>query len=196
MLALALAYPLIVHASILSPEPWLKWLAIAVLSALPLYPMLRARRWWAWLALFAAFAACAGLVMLSASRFLLYLPPVLIPLSLLALFGSSLRTGREPLISKIARFERGTLTEELARYTRRLTLLWSLLFAALAISAIVLAIAAPPRVWSLATNFIHYFVIGAAFAGEYAYRRWRFRHLPHAGFIANLRLIAARTRAR
>ncbi|HZF15166.1 MAG TPA: hypothetical protein VE046_04410 [Steroidobacteraceae bacterium] len=196
MLALALAYPLIVHASILWPEAWLKWLAIAVLAALPLYPMLRAGRWWAWLALAVALAASAGLVAIGASRFLLYLPPVLIPLSLLVLFGSSLRSGQEPLVSRIARFERGTLSDDLAAYTRRLTLLWSLLFVALTISAIVLAIAATPRVWSLATNFIHYLVIGAAFVGEYAYRRWRFRHLPHAGFIANLRLIAARTRTR
>jgi len=195
MLALALAYPLLVHASILWPDPRIKWLALAVLCALPLYAGLRARRWWAWAALLAALAGSAALVAAGASQYLLYLPPVLIPLSLLVLFAGSLRQGREPLITRMARLARGALPADLERYTRRLTVLWSAIFAGLVLSGAALACFAPLPIWSIATNFIHYFLIGAVFVGEYLFRRWRFRHLPHPGFLAYVRLIAPRMRS-
>lgn len=194
MLALVIAYPLLVHASILWPEPWLRWSALAVLCALPLYASLKAGRAWAWALLLAALAACGALVAADASQVLLYLPPVLIPLALLMPFARSLRAGEEPLITRMARIARGTLPPDLAPYTRHLTILWVVVFALMILSAVLLALFASLHVWSIATNFVHYFVIGALILGEYLYRRWRFRHLPHPGFIAYLRLIVPRTR--
>lgn len=195
MFALVLAYPLLVHASVLWPEPWLRWAALAVLCALPLYGALRAGRWWAWVVFLVALAACGALVATNSSQLLLYLPPVLIPLALLMPFARSLRRGQEPLITRMARISRGTLPPDLAPYTRWLTILWAVVFALMTLSAVLLTLFAPLHVWSLATNFVHYFVIGALIVGEYVYRRVRFRHLPHPGFFAYLRLIAPRPRA-
>jgi uncharacterized membrane protein len=195
MLALVIAYPLLVHASILWPEPWLRWAALAVLCALPIYGALRAGRWWAWALFLAALAASAALVATNSSQLLLYLPPVLIPLALLMPFARSLRAGQEPLITRMARISRGgVLPPDLAPYTRGLTILWTAVFALMIVSAILLTLFAPLHVWSIATNFVHYFVIGALIVGEYLYRRWRFRHLPHPGFFAYLRLLAPRAR--
>jgi uncharacterized membrane protein len=43
-------------------------------------------------------------------------------------FGVTLRAGREPLIARYTRAEHGALPPRLARYTRRLTWLWTLFF--------------------------------------------------------------------
>ena len=43
--------------------------------------------------------------------------------------------------------------------------------------------------WSLFTNFVCYALMGLMFAGEYAWRRWKFRHLPHPGFAAFVRFL-------
>jgi uncharacterized membrane protein len=190
MLALAIAYPLLVHAGILWPSPWLQWLALTVLCALPLHHALREGRWWAWTALVLAALAAGASVQWGAAQFLLFLPPILIPLSLLGAFGATLRADREPLITRIARVSRGgILPPELVPYTRRLTLVWCGAFVAMAVSAVVLCLFAPLEAWSVGTNFAPYALIGALFVGDHTYRRLRFRHLPHPGFLSYLRLI-------
>jgi uncharacterized membrane protein len=49
---------------------------------------------------------------------------------------------------------------------------------------LLLAVFASRELWSLMTNVIQYLLMGAVFVFEYAYRRWRFRHLPHESFAA------------
>jgi uncharacterized membrane protein len=187
MLALALAYPVLVHLAVLWPLPWLQWAALAALSALPLYPSLRARRTWAWVALSACLVASTLIVRWHGTHWVLLLPPIAIPLSLLIVFGASLRSGQQPMVTRFALMARGSLPPELATYTRQVTVLWVAVFVILTLSAILLALFASPEIWSLATNFLHYLLIGVVFAGEYAWRRWRFRHLEHPGFFAYLR---------
>ena len=187
MLVLALAYPVLVHLAVLWPLPWLEWLALATLSALPLYPSLRAGRAWGWVALIACFAAGALIVRWQGTHWVLLLPPIAIPLSLLMVFAASLRSDQQPMVTRFARMARGSLPPELVIYTRQVTVLWVGVFIVLTLSAILLALFAAPEIWSLATNFLHYLLIGAVFAGEYAWRRWRFRHLEHPGFFAYLR---------
>lgn len=118
-----------------------------------------------------------------AVRLLLIGYPVLFYLALSWVFASTLRSGREPLISTIARIERGRLTPEVALYTRRLTVIWALIFAGLAVETLVLARLAPIEVWSLFVNVLNDVFVVLFFALEYAYRRYRFRHLPHPGPI-------------
>src|SRR5574341_2539028 len=104
---------------------------------------------------------------------LLYVPPVAINLALCWLFGRTLRNGRVPLIARFAMMEQGELSEELARYTRTLTWLWTLLFAAAAAASLVLALSGSRDAWSLFTNLINYLLVAALFLGEFAYRRLR-----------------------
>ena len=113
-------------------------------------------------------------------RQLLFVPPVLINLLGGALFAASLRRGREPVISRIARLERGELSNELAAYTRRLTWIWTFFFALMALLCVLLALSAPLPVWSLFANFINYLLVALLFFGEFVYRRIRYRHYRHA----------------
>lgn len=49
--------------------------------------------------------------------------------AMLASFAGSLRPGHEPLVSTLARHVHGTLRDDVARYTRRVTMFWSFFFA-------------------------------------------------------------------
>ncbi len=187
MFFLAVAYPVLVHLAVIWPRPWLEWLALVALSALPLYPSLRVGRSWAWLVLGGCLVASALIVRWQGTHWVLLLPPIAIPVSLLIVFGASLRPGQQPMVTRFALLTRGSLPPELITYTRAVTILWVVVFAALTLSAILLSLLASKELWSLATNFLHYLLIGAVFAGEYAWRRWRYRHLEHPGFLAYLR---------
>lgn len=119
---------------------------------------------------------------------LLYAPPLAIYLGLGALFAATLRPGREPLVSAFARLEHdGGLPADVARYTRTLTVLWTGFFAVMAGTSLFLALHGPVALWSLFTNGISYALLALFFAGEYLFRRMRFRHYRHAGLVDFLR---------
>ena len=128
------------------------------------------------------------------------LPPVLIDLALCWLFGRTLRRGAEPLITSFARHARGgDLPPELRGYTRRVTLAWTLLFAAMAAVAAWLAVSGPLRAWSLFVYVGSPTLVAALFLGEFAWRRVRFRRHPPArlaDMLKYLRLPATRAQAR
>jgi uncharacterized membrane protein len=75
-------------------------------------------------------------------------------------------------------------------YTRRVTALWVLILAAIAVGNAALALFAPLPVWSLFSNFVNYLLVGLVFVLEYLYRRLRFPAHAHGGFLAHLRLVA------
>jgi uncharacterized membrane protein len=122
---------------------------------------------------------------------LLYVPPVVINAVLAAMFGATLAEGHEPVISRFARMEQGTLAPDLVRYTRMLTWIWTLLLATIALVAAALATWAPLPAWSFFANVLSYVLIGALFVGEYAYRRVRFRHYQHASLATLVRNVRA-----
>ena len=118
-------------------------------------------------------------VALGAPYVLLVAPPILINAALACLFGSTLLPGRDPFISRFARMEQGTLPADLARYTRRLTWIWTLLFTAMAATALALALFGSLAAWSTFTNVVTYTLVAVFFAGEHAYRRVRYRQYRH-----------------
>jgi uncharacterized membrane protein len=191
MLWLALGYPLLAHLSVVLADRRLQWLALVWLIGLALGPALLERRAWAWVTWFALGTLLYWLVVAGHGLYALYVPPAAIPAALLLAFAGSLRAGHEPLITRFARaMHDGELPADLVAYTRRVTVLWCLVCATLFCSAVLLALFASPETWSLMTNFVHYLVLGAVFVLEYAWRRIRFRHHPHLGFIQFLRRLA------
>src|SRR5690606_9778916 len=122
----------------------------------------------------------------------LYAAPVLLNLLVAWLFGRSLRRGRTPLVERIARLLHGApLAPDLVRYTRRVTLGWTVLLLALALLNAALALLATPgglletagisppvtvprTLWSLFANLLNYVVLALAFCGEFLWRRLRF----------------------
>lgn len=121
------------------------------------------------------------------AAWLLYIPPVAINLALCWLFGRTLVRGRTPLIARFAMMEQGTLSAELAAYARMLTWLWTLLFAAAAATAVLLALSGDRDAWSIFTNLVNYLLVAALFLGEFVYRKLRYRGYRHQSPLQLLR---------
>lgn len=174
-LLLTLSYPPAVHFALISAHAeWALWFLVAVsLSQLLLIVTHPGERAWLAIAPAAILLLCIyGL--LRGTTLALYLPPFLIQGSLLWLFAGSLRRGREPLLTRIARQVFQQHDEETRRYTTRVTQLWSLFFVALLIETLLLTLFAPLELWSLFANIINYLLIVLLFAAEFTYRRLRF----------------------
>jgi len=85
-------------------------------------------------------------------------------------FALTLRRGATPLITVLAAAAGGTMTPELARYTRRVTVLWVGYFFAMAVLSLALYAWAPWWVWSLLANLVTPLAVVGLFVGEYALR--------------------------
>ncbi len=107
-----------------------------------------------------------------------------------------------PLIERLARLlhEPDEISDEVARYARKVTLGWTLFLFGLAMLNLTLALLAnpdgillmmgmhpivtvPQEVWSLFANFLNYVMAGAFFVIEYIYRQRRFPEQPYKNFI-------------
>jgi uncharacterized membrane protein len=188
MFWLALGYPLLAHLAVVLQDARLEWLALVWLLGISLAGVLIARRLWAWCVFLVGALLLYWLVIGGHGRYALFVPPALIPAALFFLFAGSLRAGATPFISRVATFMRGEpLPPPLVVYTRQVTVLWCVVFIVMFASAVVLAIWAPPEVWSLMTNVVHYVALGAVFVGEFAYRRARYRDLEPWGLFEYLR---------
>ena len=193
VLGALIAFPLTLHVLVLAGQAGLALalMAVVYLALLaPLFRQLYKRQP----------AAATGMLILLCSLMallawqldklaLLYLPPVAINLWLMLLFGATLRKDSTPLISRIARLERGELTPELAAYTRRLTWIWTWLFLGMALESLLLALFAPLTLWSWFVNVWNYVLVATLFLGEQLYRRLRFTRYDHASPLALLRLM-------
>lgn len=169
-------YPLIAHLGLWTAHP--EWSA-AWLTGLVLLLLLRPPHHRQAAYLFTAIVAVATvgwLIYQQQEIFVLYLPPVVIPATLGVMFGRSLAIGQTPLITRFATLiEGGELDDGHKRYTRRVTQLWTALFAVMVIMAIGLAIWAPVTLWSWVTHIGNYILIAVVLITEFIYRRLRFK---------------------
>ena len=88
-----------------------------------------------------------------------------------ATFGRTLLGAAEPLCSRFARQLHGELPDEVARYTRQVTLAWTLFFLALAGLSCALFLGGFIATWSVLANFLTLPLVTAMFVVEYAVRR-------------------------
>nr|UXE46147.1 hypothetical protein Hi04_10k_c5801_00005 [uncultured bacterium] len=172
---LFLLYPILVDTAVATHKPAYAFAAMCVLALITL-PGYAARLGnWLWL-LSVGWIALSYLVCFESNGlYLLYLPPPLICLVMMAFFGRTLRAGSEPLITRISRAMRGgVISEEVRTYTRKVTILWVTMFGLLALESSLLAIFAPPRIWSLFTNLIDYLIIASVLTVEFFYHTRRY----------------------
>jgi uncharacterized membrane protein len=92
------------------------------------------------------------------------------------IFGASLRPGREPLITTFSRLARGHLPDEVVPYTRRLTIVWTVVMSVLTVALSVVALVRPGLLGGAVTTSIG--LIVALFLGEHWVRHRVFPHLP------------------
>ena len=91
--------------------------------------------------------------------------PVLISAFMLALFGGSLVYG-PPVVERLARVREPDLPDEGIRYTRQVTIAWSVFFLCNGLCAAALTLWAPLSWWMVYTGLISYGLIGLMFAVE------------------------------
>ena len=103
------------------------------------------------------------------------LPHLVTNLFLMWLFARTLKVGREPLITSIARRVHGSLKPDIETYTRRVTYAWSLFFLLQVVISLGLYIFASLKVWSVFINILNAPLIILMFVCEYSYRILRYR---------------------
>ena len=188
ILALAyLAYPFAVHWLLAAGRARIA-LALAAVALGGLWWSLADARW-RWLALTVIALSSLAASALHADELVLFMPPIAINLGLALFFARTLGRGREPLISRFARIERGGLAPDLEVYTRCLTWIWVGFFLTMAAVSVVLAVAGPRIAWAWFTAVGNYLCIGMLVAGEYVYRRVRFSHYEHASPLRLLGIV-------
>lgn len=92
------------------------------------------------------------------------------------IFGVTLLPGREPLITTFSRLGRGYLPDEVIPYTRRLTVIWTVVMSALTLALTGVALLHPGWLGSAVTLSIA--LIVTLFVGEHWVRHRTFPHLP------------------
>ncbi len=110
-------------------------------------------------------------------------------------FGSSLLPGREPMVSRFARQLHGSLSARQRRYTRAVTWTWTLFFAAMALTSLLLFAYASAAQWALFAELLTPLLVVALFAAEYLVRLCALPAHERAGPVASL-LAFARYRTR
>lgn len=117
------------------------------------------------------------------------------------LFARTLRRGEEPLIARFIRMIEGDARLELPGvrgYARGATMYWAALLAAMALLSLLIALCAQPGGWlamlgvpapfAMRGSLLAWYpeagcwiLLVAGFVGEYLFRRWRLRSIPHPG---------------
>lgn len=195
-IVLLVGYPVSVHVGILSANPNLLAVGLACLL-LSLTTPLWMPRWPGWLLAAAVFVGLLAGARALPLQAIAYAPPVLLNLFGAMLFAATLLPGRTPLITQIvqrmhvAAGDTAPMAKDVRRYSTGVTVVWALLFLALAALSAVLAVTGPQTLWSWVTNGFNLAAIAVLFVAEYALRHLRFGpRLPYRNFAGFLRLMA------
>jgi len=141
----------------------------------------------------AAALLCAEIALLwgyPGAILVLIAPPLFINGFLLFFFGRTLLPGREPLITRFRRLEKGQVAAPFVSYTLRITQLWTLLFATTIGLALMAALMGDLGLWSSISLIYMPVAMAAFFAGEHAYRALRFGAEGRTSPLQTLRFLA------
>lgn len=94
-------------------------------------------------------------------------------LMLAAMFGATLAQGRQPLCTRFAEAVHRGLTPEVERYSRQVTVAWTLFFVAMSLISAALFIFAPLETWSVFANFMNFPLVLLMFVVEYRVRLYK-----------------------
>ena len=108
-------------------------------------------------------------------------------LVLAVLFGRTLAAGREPLVTRFALIIHEKLPPEVVRYTRKVTVAWTLFFATLCAVSSILYLGRFLEAWSLLANILSPFLVGGMFVGEYMVRHRALPHWERIGIMGGVR---------
>ena len=112
--------------------------------------------------------------------------------ALASAFAMTLRPGHEALITALARRVHGRLTPDMEIYSRKVTIVWTIYFVAMAFASIVLFLLAPFEAWATFANIGTPAALALLFFGEHALRYRLHPEFERASFGAALRAFARR----
>jgi uncharacterized membrane protein len=98
-------------------------------------------------------------------------------------FGATLRRGMESIVTSIGERARGPLDADMRAYTRKVTLVWTVVFFCLSLEALLLALIDRTVMWSWLVHIFNPLLITVIFLSEFAYRKQRFPHHDHPRLI-------------
>lgn len=110
-----------------------------------------------------------------------------INLALAIIFGRTLVGAREPMITRFARLLHEGIPPEVARYTRQVTLAWTIFFGILGVLSCVLYLGGFLVAWSVLANIASPILVGAMFVGEYAVRHRVLPDWERVGILGGIR---------
>ena len=176
-------YPLMVHALVVLEVPGIAVFGLVLASLTYLVVLGTQGRGVTpvWLWMYGLLALVGGISLYARSVHVLFLPPALINLGMLAVFGGTLRVGKVPLVERLLRIAYsqrlpfGELPPGLAQSARRMTWAWVIFFACMTLLSLGLARWASLEVWSLFVNVLYYLFVAALLIFQHGYRHFRFR---------------------
>ena len=187
------AYVLISHyASRLPPKDGSRFAAIALLPYLAAAAVLawRSRHRYAWLLLCAALATLTWRHLDAIgdhAAWVFFIQHVGGNAIMALVFGGSLVGNRVPLCTRIAAFAHNPMEPGLARYTRQVTLAWTIFFAVNACMSAVLFAYAPIVIWSVFANILDLPLVALMFAVEYGVRLRLLPDIKHVSIFDAMR---------
>ncbi len=188
-ITLIIAYPIAAYIAL-----WLKQPLIIIGYLMSIFFLLavekfRNKHWHAGLALLIVIALISYFMQQTYRQYLLFLPPILMLLSLFILFSQSLLAGQTPLITRYASMLGDNLDERHLRYNKNLTVIWSAFFLLMTTTSILLAIFASIEIWSFFTYVVSYLLLGSFFIIEFIFRKHYFTGEIEGGFFQFIRKI-------
>ena len=120
---------------------------------------------------------------------------VAIHAALAAVFGVTLLPGREALITALARRVHGRLTPDMAAYSRKVTLVWTIYFVTMGSLSITLFVFTPFELWAAYANFGTPLSMALLFVGEHLLRYRLHPEFERATLAAAVRAYARRDSA-
>ena len=105
-------------------------------------------------------------------------------------FGRSLGQQRVPLCTRFATLVHGPLALPVKRYTRSVTIAWTLFFVAMSTALLILYVTAPLAVWSVFANFCTAPLVALMFIGEYLIRQRALPDMQHASILNTIRAVS------
>jgi uncharacterized membrane protein len=107
------------------------------------------------------------------------------------IFGRSLVRQRQPLCTVFAEVVHEKMTPAVIRYTRQVTIAWTLFFVACATISVLLFFLAPIEAWSVFANILMLPLVGAMFIVENEVRKRVLPPQDHVGVLAAVRAFRA-----
>ena len=182
-ITLIIAYPLAAYIAL-----WLEQPLVIISYLMSIFFLLsiekfRNKHWLTGIMLVIVIGVIGYLMQPAYRQFLLFLPPILMLLSLFILFAQSLLSGQTPLITRYASILGDSLDERHLRYNKNLTLVWSGFFLLMTITSALLAIFTSLEAWSFFTYVVSYLLLGSFFIIEFMFRKHYFSGEIEGGFF-------------